>query len=348
MMGNEYRQTNLDVLKGMCILAIVVTHFPWSAEERLKYLFPFWIDMAVPILMIISGYVYAYSYRRHMIIRLEDAYSLQRITNKIIRYTIPFAITYLIEEIVLYIMQDSWTDVYGMLAAFLNGGRGSGGYYYPIMIQFIFIYPFIYFIVQKYGRGGVLICGFTNFIYEVLKWAYGMNEGCYRLLIFRYILVIAFGCFLSSGTFKASRTICAVSTVFGMVFILITRYLNYIPPMIAYWTGTSCLACLFIIPISILLIKKLRMRCRLLEVIGKASFNIFLVQKIYYFCVECGYGYVFSESCMLQICANIFVCTTMGILFYYVETPFTKKAVIWTNMHLQGWPKDLKKKYRKV
>lgn len=42
--NNRYR--SLDVLKGVSILFVVITHYAWSAEERLRFLFPFFIDMA--------------------------------------------------------------------------------------------------------------------------------------------------------------------------------------------------------------------------------------------------------------------------------------------------------------
>lgn len=65
------------------------------------------------------------------------------------------------------------------------------------MIQFIFIFPIIYFIVKKFGDKGVVICGFINFVYEVLKNVYGVSLSTYRLLVFRYIFVIAAGCYMS-------------------------------------------------------------------------------------------------------------------------------------------------------
>ena len=50
------RNQFIDVLKGICIIFVIITHYNWSNAARLKYFFPFWIDMAVPIFMIISGY----------------------------------------------------------------------------------------------------------------------------------------------------------------------------------------------------------------------------------------------------------------------------------------------------
>ena len=93
----DRRNHFIDILKGICIIFVIISHFSWTAEERLKYLFPFWIDMAVPVFMIISGYVYSFSYKRNSINRLEDAYLMKNTLSKIVRYTVPFIITYSIE-----------------------------------------------------------------------------------------------------------------------------------------------------------------------------------------------------------------------------------------------------------
>lgn len=319
------RQTDIDVLKGICILAIIITHFSWEPAERLRYFFPFWIDMAVPVFMIISGYVYAHSYRNHKILCVGDAYLLKNTLNKVIRYTIPFFIIYIIEKIMLYKIGITPANIYEIVSFFLIGGQGPGGYYYPIMIQFVFTYPIIYFIIKKYGFKGLCICGFVNFVYELLKWAYGINEGCYRVLLFRYILVIAFGCYLASEKFIIDKKLCIISFAVGFVFILVVEYLNYIPVLLAYWTKTSFLACLYILPISILLIKRPMHILKCLGIMGKSSYNIFLIQKIYYLYVEHGYSIIYTEKRILQLIINIVICTVIGICFYYVEMPITRR-----------------------
>lgn len=95
------RQRSVDVLKGVCAIIIIFTHYTWSNEERLKYLFPFWVDMAVPMFMIISGYLGAKSFIRYRIDTFEKAYELNYILRKYIRYTIPFTIAFLIEIVFL-------------------------------------------------------------------------------------------------------------------------------------------------------------------------------------------------------------------------------------------------------
>lgn len=148
-----------------------------------------------------------------------------------------------------------------------------------------------------------------------------MNEECYRLLVFRYILVIAFGAYLAVGKQKINYKVCIMSIIIGIVYISTLLYCDYPPVIITYWQGTSFIACLYILPISTLLIK-IPFKCKLLEILGRASYNIFLVQKIYYTGIDFMYNIIGNR--IIQLFVNIIICTLVGVLFYYIETPITK------------------------
>ena len=67
----EKRNHTIDLLKGAAILMIIVTHYDWTPEQRNFFLFPYVINMAVPILMVITGYVYSMSISKQHIFHLE-------------------------------------------------------------------------------------------------------------------------------------------------------------------------------------------------------------------------------------------------------------------------------------
>ena len=52
------------------------------------------------------------------------------------------------------------------------------------------------------------------------------------------------------------------------------------------------------------------------------SYNIFLVQMVYYNGAYIIYKIIDNRA--LQLLTNIIVCTVLGLLFYYLETPITK------------------------
>lgn len=92
----QQRNRMVDILKGIGILLVILTHYAWNDIERLRLLFPYIVDPAISIFMIISGYVYSMSYQRVNIDTIGKAYNFRFISDKIIRYTVPFLIAYLI------------------------------------------------------------------------------------------------------------------------------------------------------------------------------------------------------------------------------------------------------------
>lgn len=327
--GKKERNHFLDVLKGIAILWIIITHYQWSNEERVLYGFPYWIDMAVTIFMVISGYLYAKSFESKGIDTFEKAYGLKSIVEKILRFTIPFLVAFIIEVVYVQFFMPGTYD-FGLV--FLQGGLGPGSYYYPVMIQFIFLFPIIYFIVKKYLFKGLLICLGMNAIYEVLHWAYGMNEGCYRLLALRYIFVIAFGVFLNykkgctEGEKKHYKAFLIVSFFIGVLFIYLTCYTAYQPKIIIHWTRVSFIGSMYFIPILDWLMTKCHIKCKPLEILGQASFNIFLTQMVFYWCgVPIVYSHISNK--ILQILACTIICAVGGVVFYWIEQPITKRII---------------------
>ena len=278
--------------------------------------------MAVPIFMVISGFVYTKSFQKNNIESMGEAYTLNTILGKVIRYTVPFAVAFFIEEVAFTLLGIIHQSILQVIFSFLNGGLGPGSYYYPIMIQFIFFFPVIYFIICKYDFRGLILCGFINFAYEILKRSYRMNEDCYRLLLFRYTLLIAYGCYLAIGTYRRHKVLSLLSFGIGIIYIIGFQYIGLTPIITNYWTDTSMWSCLFIIPISSPLILN-KAKNRFLEILGKASFNIFLVQMVYYNGAKLIYKYVGNRA--LQLVINIIICVSVGLAFYYVETPLTKR-----------------------
>ncbi len=320
---SEKRHHSVDFIKGICIIFVIVTHYSWENSERLAFLFPFWIDMAVPVFMIISGFVYAESFQKQAFTQLCQTYYLQSIMRRIVRYTVPFVFAFVVEEVVytsLGVVQHSLNDIW---VVFLRGGFGPGSYYFPIMIQFIFFFPIIYYIVHLKGLYGVVILGACNFGFEVLRHAYAMNEECYRLLLFRYIICIAYGAYLATGERRRHIWLSGLCVFVGVFYIIICVYFGYIPPITYYWTGTSIWACLFIIPLIGPLLTWPRVKNRFIELLGRASYDIFLVQMVYFN----GAKYIYSHipNRVLQLLANFLICISAGVVFYFIEKPITKK-----------------------
>lgn len=325
-----HRNRFVDVLKGIFIIFVIVIHFPFEVSEKQRYLFPFCLSLTIPFFMMISGYVSACSFKKRGINTVAAAYCPTSIAEKLVRYTVPYTIAFVAEWFVFRVFGIYTVGVrtYGILALgldYLSGGKGQGSYYFPVMIQFIFIFPLIYFMIKKYDRKGLVYCFLVNGGFEILKRAYGMNDTEYRLLVFRYFFIIAAGCYIAVGDIKKNRKtviMCISSIMIGLFFVYLFSYTSYTPKIITYWSATSFLVCLYVAPVLGVIIRKVHWGFRPLEIIGKASFNIFLVQMIYYNFADC--IYVMIPNRALQLGFNIANCVIMGVAFYYIEQPLTK------------------------
>ena len=276
--------------------------------------------------MAVTGYVYSLSYHRHDIGTWEDAYSYRNVCAKFVRYTIPFAMAYAL-ELVAYAIADKALSFPQIVMIFLQGGIGPGSYYYPVMLQIVLFFPVIYFFIRKYDRKGLGFCWFLNVVYEVLQRAWLVSEGNYRLLAFRYIFIIAVGCYIAIGKTKIKRWHSIVTMLVGLVFIIVVNYTGYTPYVIINWTTTSFVGVMYIVPIVMFLFRR-NLHCKALELLGKASYNIFLTQMAFYGI----YPYVpsfFAENTAVHLVYNIVVCTVLGVLFYLIEDPITRNIKGW-------------------
>lgn len=287
-------------------------------------LFPFWIDMAVPMFMVISGYVNAKSFEIKNIRCLEDAYQKSLLITKLIRFLVPFLITFALETVIQIIFHRF--TIKSFVIDFFHGGYGPGSYYFPVMVQFIFIYPVIHFIVKKNGMKGVILCFIINLVYEFLQRISFVPEELYRLLGLRYISVISFGTFFALfPNVKIKWYIKTIVGMVGIIFIILVEYTSYSPKIIIYWTRTSCIATLYIFPICSFLLKNRENKVKVapIELLGKASFNIYLVQMVYYWCLS-GRVYNFIDSIFIRIIMNFLICLIGGISFYFIENRITE------------------------
>ncbi len=317
----------LDMIKGILIIFTIITHYDWTVEQRRMMLFPYWIDMAVPVFVIISGYVNALSYQRKKILSLKDAYQFKEILSRIIRYSVPYLIAYAIEAaLFLYVIKRPLKA-----STILTGGIGPGSYYYPILIQFVFLYPLIYCAIRKYDLQGLCVCGIANVTFEIAKTIYGMPTGEYRFMVLRYLLLIAAGCYLAIGKQKIRKPVLAVSMLIGIFWQYAVYYLGYKPIFINEdWATTSCVSGLYIIPICVAIFfsnRLMNLRFGLLELIGRASFNIFLTQMVYYIGVKIIYKII--RNVWMANLLNVIICCAVGILFYLIESRITRALLLY-------------------
>lgn len=166
--------------------------------------------------MVVTGYTNTVSYHRKHIFTLRDAYQIKHMLLRLLIYSIPFLL------VVVFELADPNTDKQfdGFLDGIqwiLSGTRAQGSYYYPVIIQTLFVFPLIYFGVTQYKNHIILKCFTVAIIIEILSWAYGLNEETYRLLMFRYMFQICAGVYAYKNVIP--RTTSILLTAVGGIHI---------------------------------------------------------------------------------------------------------------------------------
>lgn len=321
----------LDSLKGLAILFVIITHLGWEEADRLRLGLSFWVEMAVPIFMLITGYLHAASYHRAGGI---TRYALKKQINRsLIKYTVPFALVYVLELVffagytVLTTKTLSAADAWEFFLKLFQGGWGPGSYYYPVLVQLVFLFPCIYYVVERYRAKGLALCGMANVLFEVVKFAWGISEETYRMLALRYIFVLAFGCWFFMEENRKRRTVLAlVCGLIGAGFIATVNYLGYRPCLFNYWTSTCMISSLFAVP-AVLVCLEGKLRCRPLEKLGEASYGIFLVQMVWFGCGGRKFVAIVSNSFVAEALCSIVACVVAGLVFHMISGKCTKYAI---------------------
>ena len=320
---NERNRT-IDVIKGICILFVIITHYKWKDSYKQMLLFPFWIDMAIPVFMIITGYVNTLSFDQRKVNTLNNAYIPSNIFKKFLRYTIPFIPVYIFEVFLYIITQKKHYSIIKLVIDFIEGGYGPGSYYYPVLIQIILFFPLVWYIIKKYKGKGLLLFFVINLFYEIFKNIIGISDALYRLLAFRYLFNLSLGCYLSC--LKQVRKQHIIAAIIGLFYLIIFNYTGINPFIMTKWTNTSMISVLFVFPVVKWIIDKNKLKNIVLESLGKASYNIFFAQMLYYkFFSKTIYKHLHGS--LMQIAINIFICCSAGLLFYFIEKPITKWIV---------------------
>lgn len=203
--------------------------------------------------MIISGYNFAMSNRKKTGGNLKKMYAWEMIKPKLIRFLVPFFTVCLI-EIVLLVIEDKHINPPRI---FLLGAYGPGSYYVPIMIQLLVIFPIIYKLVEKNARLGIALSGAANLLFEIGVKIFDMDKYYYRLSIGRYLLLIAFGCYLYLYPEHRVKRYQLISMfLIGLGYIVAVFGFDWDIILFDYWKTTAMPIAFYIFPIIILLFRR--------------------------------------------------------------------------------------------
>lgn len=319
---NKTRNYLLDLLKLLAILMVIITHCEWSDSQRLFPAFPLIVDMAVPVFLIISAYLRT---KKLSNIGLKKYLSVSNAAKQF--YSImPAYIIICIFQIIFYILTAKYTNInndflnspIGIIKWFITGSSGYGSYYIPILIQLIFYFPLLAVMFRKPVLG-LSACAVINLCYDMICYYINISDSIYRLLIFRYTLIIGFGIFL--GCVKKSKRNNIIAFTFfaaGLSYIIINTYV-YPCFLFKAWKSTSMFVAPYVYSILYFAINNIDIKKpKKVYQLGKATYHIFLVQMVYFIFAMKLY-IVLEESEILYVTISIILCVISGYIFYLFD-----------------------------
>jgi len=356
------RVLQIDLLKGLAILSVLFHHTVLISSTPKLILANWSFGQAVPVFICIMGLTMGMSFNRRGASTLRELFSKSYFVRRFDRIVYPVLLLILLEV------------VYGAIFFAVRGSSpliitpqillgwlpitGPGNYFVSIAIQFIFIFPLIYYGYRRAPRFTLITCFGVNLAFVLLSSAASEPVNAFFRSYFyipRYIALIALGLWIADETIggetssfsKRDRLILAGGGI-GVLFLLVDSVKLSLGPINALQVaiyhsplfGIAQLVSLqFYVAMLVLLGIKYLPRTetnplvRALARMGRLSYHIFLMQIVYFSLLSGGiamrihlyvHGYYAWE--VTELIVNISVCTTLGIGFALFEA-YSKRAL---------------------
>lgn len=318
----------IDYLKAIASILVILTH-ALSKNQRLKIGGPFWISMAVPIFMIISGFTNTLSAEKAGLDSFKEFYKKEGLFREFSRILSPYFIIISLEFILglfqLFILETGPFISFTMndyLLYFLTGGTTPGSYYIPILIQFVIVFPLMFILFKKSVSKSILFFLSIHFLFDLMANYLPISTKIYRLSIFRYFAFIIFGIALYHCYNKLRKSMKWLSLI--SISYISAYALGYQLKIFAKWPNTALPTVFWALTLVIVGMEYLEKEPNnrlmyLFNRIGKASYHIFLVQKVLFgFGLNKFFKWMNLNTITTSIFAIVISCF-LGLLFYRVE-----------------------------
>lgn len=327
MKNKNTRSVNIDVLKGLAIISVILLH-TYDGFLLLGIGAPLHIWQAVPVFMILQGYNNTNSYLRRGFRELEDFLNIKYFMKKFNRLLFPYIVFFILQTIFLKITDPVYFSSISIIERFLTGGRGPGSYFVPLSIQTQLLLPLIFLFMKKNTEVRLAIVFLISVLLEVLSLKLPIEEDLYRILLIRFIFALALGvalAILKSDFFNT--TLFKILTITSAIYIIGVMYFDWDFIMEKFWHSQHAPG--FFWPLFIIIFfEQLKLSpnnkmINALSIFGKASYHIFLVQLFYF------WKPISEETpnlpTIFDSLVNVVVCVVLGLIFFELEQKFWKK-----------------------
>lgn len=344
MAAQEVKRNNLlDLLKLIAIAIVVAGHALVLYTDVTRTTSPVLYALTVPTFLIISAYLRA---RKMDKIGVKGAYEPRYLFMSFMGLLIAYLFVVVIEVIVCYPMFKKGVElplkarifdsVPVFLKWFVTGTLGFGSYYIPLMFELILLVPLLYLLFKKNRYFGLICCALINFAYDYAAIKLGMSGDAYRLLIFRFTLMLGFGVFLSEQKEfdKNSDRFAIAMSIIGWAYIIVNGYI-YAFKFYGEMAPTSMFVAPAVYGYIYFMMKHFSgVKDHKVFIFGKASYHIFLTQMVFYFfrgnilLLLLYKKLPLAINWILTVITALVITFSIGLGFFKVETKLRKKLGI--------------------
>ena len=342
---NSKRNTTIDVIKGLLILFVIFGHINIDVSVRRLLLAPFWENSAVPMFLLISGFLYSKSFIKNDIDTFTKAYNIKNIAKKVLRFLIPFSIFFIFEILLYFVVNNNEFQSFinnnlsihfsidnyiphitNIIWMYIKGGEGPGSYYIPLMIEFILVFPLLYFLIKKHKEKGMIACAIITIIYNLLTKYINLYFYASISNLLCSLFVIAIGIYASMYNIDYKNKLIYIGMIVGIIYIVLVKYLDYSPFIFHNLPSRALPACLLWWPIVVYVIQNLKLNNKFLAKIGSISFDVLLVQKVFFLFMNI-VVYYFIDNAILQIIIIYLIIIIVSIVFNKFEIKITNSII---------------------
>ncbi len=288
-MAKSSRLALIDYLKAICVVLVIITHSDFLNDNMLDKSGLFYllvVNKAVPVFMFLSGYVFSLSAK---VLPMREMYDFKRLKGKILRLFIPAVIAFFAFS-VIECAQSGKIDGLMLAKRFFAGDFGRGSYYFPVMVEFTFTAPLTWYIIRKYAARGVVLIGGINLLYEVMYPLTNLSTELYRILVLRYLLLIAFGMYMAEYKNRIKMSHAIMMGIVGLFYILLPYAVDYEYKIFTIdpWNKSGMMSAFYVVFLMYVIFQlfgKATIKNIFGEtaaLIGRASYHIMYTQMMYF------------------------------------------------------------------
>lgn len=319
------RNYNIDILKALAMFAVILIH---CVPRELLYdsFSPYYIWQAVPVFMLLAGFNTANSYKKRGFESLGAFYNPSFMYKKVERLIFPFAAVWLGQVVLLFLFKDG-ISFWELPLQFLTGGWGPGSYFVPIIVQATLILPLIYLLVKKNLNIMTFVLLVISLLLELICLWLDISEELYRILVVRYIFVLALGVWLTFNYKKINYKWLVPLAGMSVIYITGVNYFDLWLIMEPVWLSQHAPAYFYTLLFTVVCLKAYKVKgdhfiSKTLIKTGKASYHIFLTQMVYFWVIP----NMFSDlPLFLYVLVSVLLCFAAGILFFELENKLRRK-----------------------